>query len=271
MKEIEVFIAGSKELTALRDSARAALVEIGNRRRKDNVVLRSYTFEDFSKAVTKGGQQAEYNKYIREKADCAIFIFDEGFGNRTMEELDVAYASFVKRRKPTIFIFCNEKKLARSSGYEKLCSWCSDRNQYFISYEDGHFKDKLTIELTNFISDEINRPYFDLDVAGEALENAGNRVRGVAARYAECAKSVVEESRRSCNAVSGVVVEKRNAAEKAVKDVVCRVGKGLTGGLETARETISWERRNVEKGIKLVGESKDVLRKKLLDIGKGRK
>ena len=271
MKEIEVFIAGSKELTALRDSARAALVEIGNRRRKDNVVLRSYTFEDFSKAVTKGGQQAEYNKYIREKADCVIFIFDEGFGNRTMEELDVAYASFVKRRKPAIFIFCNEKRLSGSPGYEKLCSWCSDRNQYFISYEDGHFKDKLTIELTNFISFEMDRPYFDLDVAGEALENAGNRIKGVAARYAECAKNVVEESRRSCSAVSGVVVEKRCDAEKAVKDAVRRVGRELMGGLDTARETLSRKRRDVEEGVRQVGESKDVLRKTLLDIGKGRR
>lgn len=271
MKEIEVFIAGSKELTALRDSARAALVEIGNRRRKDNVVLRSYTFEDFRKAVVIGGQQAEYNKYIREKADCAIFIFDEGFGNKTMEELDVAYASFEKRRKPVIFIFCNEKKLSKTPEYEKLCSWCNDRSQYFISYDDGHFKDKLTIELTNFISDEMDRSYFDLDVAGEALENAGNRVRGVAARYAECAKNIVEESRRSCRAVSGLVVEKRSGAEKTVKDVARRVERDFVSGLDNAREALNKKRKDVEKAVRLVGESNGVLRNTLQKLGKGRK
>lgn len=104
MKEIEVFIAGSKGLTVLRDSARAALMEISNRYRDFNVIFRPYTFEDFSQAVAVGGQQAEYNKYISEKADYVIFIFDEGFGEKTMEELEIAMECFKKKQKPCIYI-----------------------------------------------------------------------------------------------------------------------------------------------------------------------
>ena len=38
MKEIKVFIAGSKTLSQLRDSARAALMEISNQYRNLNVM-----------------------------------------------------------------------------------------------------------------------------------------------------------------------------------------------------------------------------------------
>lgn len=152
MKEIEVFIAGSKTITVLRDSARAALMEISNRYRDFNTIFRPYTFEDFPQAVAVGGQQAEYNKYISEKADYVIFIFDEGFGEKTMEELEIAMESFKKKQRPGIYIYCNEKKVETNlEEYEKVLSWCRENKQYYISYEDGTFKDKVKYNFSEII------------------------------------------------------------------------------------------------------------------------
>ena len=151
MKEIEVFIAGSKSLTGLRDSARAALVEISNKYRDLNVGFRSYTFEDFSQAVAVEGQQAEYNKYISEKADYVIFIFDEGFGEKTMEELKVAMASFKKNKKPGIYIYCNEEKVEDSSECGCVRLWCTENRQYYISYKSDNFKYELKDTFTQVL------------------------------------------------------------------------------------------------------------------------
>ena len=151
MKEIEVFIAGSKSLTSLRDSARAALVEISNNYSDLNVGFRSYTFEDFSQAVAVEGQQAEYNKYISEKADYVIFIFDEGFGEKTMEELEVAMESFKKNKKPGIYIYCNEEKVENSSEYDSVRLWCTENRQYYISYKSDNFKYELKQTFTEVL------------------------------------------------------------------------------------------------------------------------
>ena len=111
MKEIKVFIAGSKTLSQLRDSARAALMEISNQYRNLNVMYRSYTFEDFPRSCSADGRQADYNHFIRNKADYVIFIFDEGFGDITLQELDVAMQGLMKNNRPQIYVYCNEAKM----------------------------------------------------------------------------------------------------------------------------------------------------------------
>ena len=151
MREIEVFIAGSKDLGSLRDSARAALVEIGNQYRELNIIYRPYTFEDFDRSVVVDGQQSKYNQYISETAANVIFIFDEGFGNRTMEELEVAFASYSKNGRPLIYIYCNKDKVVANDNFEKVLVWAKEHDQYYIEYEDGHFKEKLKEDFTNIL------------------------------------------------------------------------------------------------------------------------
>ena len=151
MREIEVFIAGSKDLGSLRDSARAALVEIGNQYSEQNIVFRSFTFEDFPRFVVVDGQQSKYNQYISETAGYVIFIFDEGFGNRTMEELEVAFASYSKNGRPLIYIYCNKDKVVANDNFEKVRVWAKEHNQYYIEYEDGHFKENMKEDFTRIL------------------------------------------------------------------------------------------------------------------------
>ena len=155
MKEIEVFIAGSKTLTQLRDSARAALMEISNQYRSLNSMFRSYTFEDFPRSFTVDGRQADYNDYISNKADYVIFIFDEGFGDITLHELDVAMQSLKKNNRPQIYVYCNEAKM-NCEKFKEIQRKLNDYGQYYIAYEDGHFKEQLKSDFTYVLVNSCN-------------------------------------------------------------------------------------------------------------------
>ena len=48
MKEIRVFIAGSKMLQVERDAIRASLMELSNKNIDKGVLIRTYTFEDLT-------------------------------------------------------------------------------------------------------------------------------------------------------------------------------------------------------------------------------
>ena len=155
MKEIEVFIAGSKTLTQLRDSARAALMEISNQYRSLNAMFRSYTFEDFPRSFTVDGRQADYNDYISNQADYVIFIFDEGFGDITLQELDVAMQGLKKNNRPQIYVYCNEAKM-NCDKFKEIKRKLNDYGQYYIAYEDGHFKEQLKSDFTYVLVNSCN-------------------------------------------------------------------------------------------------------------------
>ena len=154
MKEIEVFIAGSKTLTQLRDSARAVFSEISNQYRDDNVLIRSYTFEDFPRSFSINGRQEDYNHYIRNTASYAIFIFDKGFGDVTIEELDLAIRTFREKQRPQIYVYCNET-MKNSNEFEKIQHKLNSYGQYYIGYKEGYFREELTKDFNRLIRDVV--------------------------------------------------------------------------------------------------------------------
>ena len=170
MKEIEVFIAGSKTLTQLRDSARAALMEISNQYRTLNTMFRSYTFEDFPRSFTLDGRQADYNDYISNQADYVIFIFDEGFGDITLQELDVAMQGLKKNNRPQIYVYCNEAKM-NCDKFKEIQRKLNDYGQYYIAYEEGHFKEQLKSDFTYVLVNSCNITQTSI-VKGSRLEGS---------------------------------------------------------------------------------------------------
>lgn len=156
MKEIEVFIAGSKTLSQLRDSARAVFSEISNQYRDCNILIRPYTFEDFPRSFSNLGRQEDYNHYISNKADYTIFIFDEGFGEITLEELNLAICTFLEKKRPQIYVYCNEAKM-NSDEYKEIRDHINSFDQYYISYEEGHFKEQLYKDFNRLISNTYYR------------------------------------------------------------------------------------------------------------------
>ena len=101
---VNVFIAGSKELRDERDLIRVELSKLTN---VFNLDIRPHSFEDFKSSLKgqNGGRQADYNRFIRDKADVVIFIFDSKAGSITEEEFDVAYDSLAENNRPDIFVY----------------------------------------------------------------------------------------------------------------------------------------------------------------------
>ena len=101
---VNVFIAGSKELRDERDLIR---VELSKMTIVFNLDIRPHSFEDFKSSLKgqNGGRQADYNRFIRDKADVVVFIFDSKAGSITEEEFDVAYDSLAESNRPDIFVY----------------------------------------------------------------------------------------------------------------------------------------------------------------------
>lgn len=101
---VNVFIAGSKELRDERDLIRVELSKLTN---VFNLDIRPHSFEDFKSSLKgqNGGRQADYNRFIRDKADVVVFIFDSKAGSITEEEFDVAYDSLAENDRPDIFVY----------------------------------------------------------------------------------------------------------------------------------------------------------------------
>ena len=84
--EFKCFIAGSTFLVNERNATRSALSILYNKWKDYNLAISAYTYEDFSNSHMTGGQQLQYDEFIREKATCAIFIVAENIGDKTLKE-----------------------------------------------------------------------------------------------------------------------------------------------------------------------------------------
>lgn len=105
-KEInfKCFIAGSIKLNTERDALRAKCAELCNKWDYFSIRVNSYTYQDFSRHVVSGGPQKIYDKFISEEANWAIFILQDGIGEKTLEEYNVALGSYFRNGHPKILI-----------------------------------------------------------------------------------------------------------------------------------------------------------------------
>lgn len=128
----KVFIAGSKDLYNERNAVRSQLQQISNR---TNIVFNSYTYEDFSRSFIENGQQTEYNKFIANQADFAIFIIDGKIGGITFDEFNVAMSAFMKNRRPRIFTYCKDID-TENPEIQHIINKINEHHQYYCDYRD---------------------------------------------------------------------------------------------------------------------------------------
>ena len=146
-QNIKVFVAGAKSLKTERDAVISALTHITNRSSRD-YAFRVQTYEDFGKSLTNEGRQKEYNDYISNEADYAIFILDNNVGGITFEEFNIALEAYKQNRRPDIYVYsripCNEDRVfsrffgrqRQSEEIEAIRKHLSSINQYYIEYKD---------------------------------------------------------------------------------------------------------------------------------------
>ena len=104
MKNINIFIAGSKSLTNYREK----LVLWANeknynyRERNDHLQLNIYSFKEV------GDDQDTYNRVIKSESDIILFLVEGMIGDRTKEELENAKKSYRYHNRPEIWVFVNQ-------------------------------------------------------------------------------------------------------------------------------------------------------------------
>lgn len=129
---LKVFIAGSKDLYHERNVVRSQLQQISNRTK---IVFSSYTYEDFSRDFQKCGHQAEYNKFIANQADFAVFIIDGKIGGITFDEFKVAISAFKSKHKPRIFTYCKNIEMGNPE-IKYIINEINGNHQYYCAYRD---------------------------------------------------------------------------------------------------------------------------------------
>ena len=129
-----VFIAGSKDLWRERDSIRAIFSQLSN---LGHVWYKTYTFEDFDRSFTINGRQDEYNAFIKEEADSALFILDDRIGGITRHEFDIALESYVSKGRPLIFVYSRKSDGEQDNhDIQEIKNAINDHKQYYTEYID---------------------------------------------------------------------------------------------------------------------------------------
>lgn len=135
--ELKIFIAGSKELSSQRTLIRnvASNLSTDYDRKGRPVGINVYSFENFSLTFAHKGQQNNYNEFIKRQANLVIFVFEDRTGGITLDEFEVAYSSYARRKHPQICIL-SKKGTKTNAQLDMLRSKVSELNQYYNEYED---------------------------------------------------------------------------------------------------------------------------------------
>lgn len=134
-KTIKCFIAGSKLLQHERDALRAVTCIMYNKWSAKNFRILSYTFEDFERAAVVGGHQKQYNNFIVDEADWALFIIDGTIGGITVEEYRMAMDSYKRSGRPKILALAK----VGTEGNKDIAAIKEEINkehQYWTDYTD---------------------------------------------------------------------------------------------------------------------------------------
>lgn len=151
---IRCFIAGSTRLVNERNATRAVLSILYNKWEKHNLVMSSYTFEDFSNSYSIGGQQIQYNDFIKEKATCAIFIVTENVGEKTLEEYRLAVNTFKENHiHPKIFVYANN--LSDSDITKLFIEEVRKNNSYWRDYDSIK-------QLMSLVKEDVDSELFNI-------------------------------------------------------------------------------------------------------------
>ena len=134
-KVIKCFIAGSKALQAERDALRAVASIMYNKWSSKNFRILTYTFEDFDRVVVAGGHQTQYNRFISEETDWALFVINEEVGGITLEEFNTAMNSFKKNGCPKILVLAKNTH-ETNEDIALIKAAITKENQYWTEYSD---------------------------------------------------------------------------------------------------------------------------------------
>lgn len=144
--KLKCFIAGSKALEKQRIEFRSVLSKMQN---LWDITIEAKTFEDFPTTLSEEGRQSDYNNYIANESDIAVFIFDSHVGGITLKEFEVAHESFKSNKRPEILVYCKKEDESTNPDIKNLKEKLNQLRQYYIEYMDDN-------ELSELFEKHIN-------------------------------------------------------------------------------------------------------------------
>ena len=147
---LKCFIAGAKALEKERDAIISGINDQNLSNKHTKRRIECYTFKNFDSNLTKEGQQAAYDRFIKEEADIVIFILDEVVGGITKQEFSVAVEALKESQfqTPLVFVFSNAEHEGAfpNPDIQAVRDQVNLHHQYWIDYTDLKVL-KLTLQL----------------------------------------------------------------------------------------------------------------------------
>jgi hypothetical protein len=159
------FIGGSTSIVNERNAARSVLSILYNQYDKYNFYITAHTFEDFKNKHKIEGHQYEYDEFIKNKANCAIFIICNYVGEKTLDEYKVAIETFesTKEERPTIFVYndISDGIQRQDDSVVKFRNFVDSKKAYWRDYKDIEtlmlkMKDDISAELADVLEMKPN-------------------------------------------------------------------------------------------------------------------
>lgn len=162
---LKCFIAGAKSLERERDAIISGINDQNIANKHSGLYIECYTFNNFDSHLTKEGQQAAYNDFIRDKANVVIFALDEVIGGITKQEFSVAVEALKSKdyKTPIIFVFSNVKNegQAENPDIKEVRDQVNLIRQYWIDYSSLEvLKLKLQLKVDPLYSHNTVRSRF---------------------------------------------------------------------------------------------------------------
>lgn len=155
-RDINFFIAGSIVLQSERDVFAGVINLLQAKWKPLGLDVNSYSYMNFPREVTTDGPQEQYNHFIANHVNVAVFILSGKAGEYTLEEFNVAFNSFKERGHPKIFVysFNNENNRCDSFIHSKM----KEEKQYWIEYRNNEeLRLLLERDLNNYLLDEYSK------------------------------------------------------------------------------------------------------------------
>lgn len=152
MKQVNIFLGGgvlllegNEKHLGYRPTVIDPILSKLNSRRNARCFYIVKTYADLQNEYAPEGQQEHYNRYVRQKADIAIFIFDGKIGDKTKEEVENACNCFDRNKHPTIYFYGTNLKDS-----DEVVKYLNSKNQYY-----RHFSNKE--ELKQLIYEQLSQ------------------------------------------------------------------------------------------------------------------
>lgn len=128
---INIFVAGAKELKQERTCIKALANELSSKYQSRGINIIAQSYEHFK------DDQKVYNAFIENETDIAIFIIDGGLGEKTKDEFFTATDSLSRVKHPEVIVFMRkqDQETPKMEDARKIVSTRLG-DKYYVEYEN---------------------------------------------------------------------------------------------------------------------------------------